>query len=156
MNKASYKLACDFVTQCATSFFDKGSESFGKKKLEGGWFIFRVQVIPQVDVMGLIGTIPNAVFQTVGAAYNKDSLYFFALFEEMEIVFSTLRELDPGPIEAVGIGWMEGMEGEHMLCNFTMIGDDRQGFQGVHRLNGLELEWLSEPVFTIEKRGPVS
>ena len=41
MNKESYKLACKFVIESATTIVEKGKKEFGEKKLEGGWFVFR-------------------------------------------------------------------------------------------------------------------
>ena len=156
MNKESYKLACKFVMESATSFVEKGKKEFGEKKLEGGWFVFRVQPRPTSNIQELIDSISETVFKKIGAAYNYDNLYFFPLFEEMEIAFQTLQKLDNVLIEAIGIGWLERTDKEYMICNFTMIGDNRQGTTGLVQINGLELKWLSEPIFTIEKSETVS
>ncbi len=151
MNKESYKTACKFVMESATSFIEKGKKEFGEKKLDGGWFVFRVQILPTLNIQELIRSIPETVFKKVGAAYNYDNLYFFPLFEEMEIVFQTLQKLNHEYIEAAGVGWFERFEKEFMICNLTMIGNNRQAATGLVQINCLELKWLSDPIFTIQK-----
>jgi len=149
MNKKSYTLACKFFKESATNFIEKGKKEFGEKELEGGWFVSRVQTLPASNMQELISSISKTVFKKIGTAYNYDNLYFFPLFEEMEIVFQTLQKLDHVLIEAIGIGWLEKIEKEYMICNFTMIGENRQATTGLVRINGSELKWLSEPIFTI-------
>ncbi len=151
MNKVSYKLACKFAMESATSFVEKGKKEFGDKKLEGGWFVFRVQTLPTSNIQNLISSLPETFLKKVGTAYNYDNLYFFPLFEEMEIVFRILQKLEHVLIEAIGVGWLERTEKEYMICNFTMIGDNRQAATGLVQIDCLELKWLSEPIFTIEK-----
>lgn len=151
MNKESYKVACKFVMESATSFVEEGKKEFGEKKLEGGWFVFRVQTLHTSDIQKLIRSISETVFKKVGVAYNYDNLYFFPLFEEMGIVFQTLQKLEHILIETIGIGWLERTEREYMICNFTMIGDNRRAATGLVQINCLELKWLSEPIFTVEK-----
>jgi len=87
MNKKSYKVACKFFKESATNFIEKGKKEFGEKELEGGWFVSRVQTLPASNMQELISSISKTVFKKIGTAYNYDNLYFFPLFEEMEIVF---------------------------------------------------------------------
>lgn len=151
MDKKSYTFACKFIMKCATSFIKKGKKEFGDKRLEGGWFIFRVQILPTSNIQKLISSIPKTVFKKVGVAYNYDNLYFFPLFEEIEIVFQSLQKLEHTLIEAIGIGSLKQTDKEYMICNFKMVGDKRQAATGLVQINGLELKWLSKPIFTIEK-----
>ena len=152
MNKESYEAARKFVMESALDFVEKGKKEFGERKLEGGWFVIRVQTFPTSDIQNLISSISETVFKKVGTAYNSDNLYFFPLFEEMEIVFQTLQQLNHEDIETAGIGWLKRTEKEFMICNFTMIGDNRQATTGLVQINCLELKWLSDPIFTILER----
>ena len=151
MNKKSYKIACKFVMESALDFIEKGKKKFEKKQLEGGWFVIRLQTLPTSNIRNLISSISETVFKNVGTAYNSDNLYFFPLLEEMEIMFQTLQKLNHEDIEAAGIGWFERFEKEFMICNLTMIGENRQGTTGFVQINCLELKWLSDPIFTIQK-----
>jgi len=150
MNNKSYRLARTFITESAADFIEEGTREFGSKELQGGWFIIRVQALPASSMQDLIGSIPGTVPGKMGTAYDPGNLYFFPLFEEMDIVSRVLRELDYMLIESIGIGWLERIDGKCMICNFTMIGDNKRGITGSVSINCLELKWLSEPVFTVE------
>lgn len=91
MDKKSYTFACKFIMKCATSFIKKGKKEFGDKRLEGGWFIFRVQILPTSNIQKLISSIPKTVFKKVGVAYNYDNLYFFHYLKKLRLFFRVYK-----------------------------------------------------------------
>jgi hypothetical protein len=152
MDEKSYEVACNVISHGVENFVKNAMKEFGDEKLKGGWFIVRVQAIAASKVHNLIKTIPKDFFDKIGMAYNKENIYLFPLFEEMYLVYGALKKFDNKLIDSVGIGWLKGTNEEFMICKFMIVGDNKQGILSTARINGLELMWLSEPIFNIQKR----
>jgi len=143
MNKKDYGIALGFIGD----YLSRLKKEF-KSKMP--FAVLRIQIKPDSKTNEITDKISGDIFSKIPAAYNYDNIYFFVLPEDIEEAISMLESIKPLNIETIGSGFIEETKGKSLVCNFAMMYENRRCLHGPVEIDGTELEWIGEPVFTID------